>query len=118
MEVNTKVATTASVDDSDEAKIGEQEGRHWALFNATAPQMSVLAAMVAKTETLDDVSEDTVEMLDRWLMVNLVGVYELENIRGYPGIFRMLGGQYAKRYLHSFVRAAEEAWQKFIGPIN
>ena len=111
-------AVSALPDDAAEAKAGERDGRHWALFKATAPQLSVLAAMAAEYATLDDDADDTAESLDDWLMVNVAGVYDLEDLRGYRRIFRTPSRQYSKPYLHGFVRAAAATWKECLEPIN
>ena len=104
--------------DAAEARCGERDGRQWALFKATVPQLSVLAAMSAEYATLDDDADDSAESLDGWLLVNVAGVYELEDLRGYRRIFKSPGRQYSKPYLHGFVRAAADTWQECIKPIN
>ena len=111
-------AVSALPDDAAKAKAGERDGRHWALFKATAPQLSVLAAMAPEYAMLDDDADDTATTLDDWLMVNVAGVYDLEDLRGYRRIFRSPGRQYSKPYLHGFVRAAARIWEEVVEQVG
>ena len=109
---------SALPDDAAEAKTGERDGRHWALFKATAPQLSVLAVSEKDfTTAYDDLGDPAME-IDESLKFNVAGVYDLEDMRGYRRVFSSKGRKYSMPYLKGFVRAAAATWKECLEPIN
>ena len=111
-------AVSALPDDEAEVKIGERDGRHWALHKATAPQLSVLAAMATEYATADCKLENPAEFLEFCVIDGVASVYGEELMKRYRHIFRSPGCLYSKPYLHGFVRAAADAWRECIEPIT
>ena len=109
---------SALTDDAAEAKAGERDGRRWALFKATAPQLSVLAVSEKDfTSAYDDLDDPAME-IDESLKFNVAGVYDLEDMRGYRRVFSSKGRKYSMPYLKGFVRAAAATWKECLEPIN
>ena len=109
---------SALPDDAAEAKAGERDGRHWALFKATAPQLSVLAVSEKDFTTAYDDLDDPAMGIDESLKFNVAGVYDLEDMRGYRRVFGSKGRKYSMPYLKGFVKAAAATWKECLEPIN
>ena len=107
-----------SSDDEAEARCGERDGRRWALFKATAPQLSVLAVSEKDFTTAYDDLDDPAMEIDESLKFNVAGVYDLEDMRGYRRVFGSKGRKYSMPYLKGFVRAAAATWKECLEPIN
>lgn len=105
-------------DDSAEAKTGERDGRQWALFKATAPQLSVLAAMAAEYATVDRKLENPAEFLEFCVIDGVAAVYGEELMKGYRFLFRSPGRKYTDAYLKGFFHAAADVWRLCLEPIT
>ena len=102
------------VDEAAEAKRGEREGRRWAIYQATAVQLSVLAAMAEEYEPANDLTGAPVRFLDFWLALTIGDVYgqEFMDARSYRSIFPKPAPPHSPTYLRGFVRAAAAAWRE------
>ena len=109
---------SALTEDAAEAKAGERDGRHWALFKATAAQLSVLAVSEKDFTTAYDDLDDPAMEIDESLKFNVAGVYDIEDMRGYRRVFSSKGRKYSMPYLKGFVRAAAATWKECLEPIN
>ena len=113
-----KQSAAALPDDAAEVQCGERDGRRWALFKATAPQLSVLAVSEKDFSTAYDDLDDPAMEIDESLKFNVAGVYELEDMRGYRRVFGSKGRKYSMPYLKGFVKAAAATWKECLEPIN
>lgn len=116
--MNESQQKSTVVEDAAEAKAGERDGRRWALFKATALQLSVLAVSEKDfTSAYDDLDDPAME-IDESLKFNVAGVYDLEDMRGYRRVFSSKGRKYSMPYLKGFVRAAAATWKECLEPIS
>ena len=111
-------AVSALPDDEAEVKIGERDGRHWALHKATAPQLSVLAAMATEYATADCKLENPAEFLEFCVIDGVASVYGEELMKGYRILFRSSGRKYTDAYLKGFFHAAADVWHLCLEPIT
>ena len=109
---------TVLPDDEAEAKAGERDGRQWALFKATAPQLSVLAAMATEYATADRKLENPAEFLEFCVIDGVASVYGEELMKEYRFLFRSPGRKYTDAYLKGFFHAAADVWRLCMEPIT
>ena len=109
---------SALPDDAAEANAGERDGRRWALFKATAPQLSVLTAMATEYATADRKLENPAEFLEFCVIDGVAAVYGEELMKGYRFLFRSPGRKYTDAYLKGFFRAAADVWRLCLEPIT
>ena len=102
-----------TVDIAAEAKRGERDGRRWAMFSATAPQLSALAAMARVHASAEDTSGNPGNFLDVWLALTIGDIYgqEFVDVRSYRSIFPR-AALHSTAYLGAFVRAAAAVWRE------
>lgn len=120
MEPNEAACKTAhqsespTVDEAAEARKGAADGRHWAQCQATAHQLSVLAAMAESYEPANDVTGNPVSFLNCWLAMSVGGIYgqDIVDCDHYRDMLCSPARKYSNSYLRAFVRAAAEVWRE------
>ena len=110
--MTTDKPESPKVDESVEAMSGEREGRRWAIYQATAIQLSVLAAIVEEYEAAKETAENPALFLDFWLALTIGDVYgrEFVDTRSYRSVFPK-AALHSTAYVGAFVRAAAEVWR-------
>ena len=111
-------AKPAAVDDAAEAKRGEREGLHWAMCTATAPQLSLFAAV--GTQFIEVFENPRDEAVPNGFDVEIAVLvkYGYDAADACTPAFIQSGRKYSRPYMAGFVRAAIDVWRKCQEPIE
>ena len=110
---------TTLPDDATEVRCGERDGRHWAIFKGTAPQLAIMAAQAAEVQTWRDRDGETAGFLNFSIAVNVGGWFGSEFVedREYRNVLQARDLNRPRAYIIGFVRGALEVWQECLRPI-
>ena len=110
---------SAVPDDATEVQRGKRNGRHWAIYKATAPQLAIMVAQAAEVQTLRDRDGETADFLNFSIAVNVGGWFGLEFVedRAYRNVLQARDLNRSRAYIIGFVRGALEVWQECLRPI-
>lgn len=111
---------SALTDDAAEAKAGERDGRHWAIYKATAPQLAIMAAQAAEVPSWRDRDGETADFLNFSIAVNVGGWFGSEFVedRAYRNVLQARDLNRSRAYVLGFIRGAVEVWQECLNPIT
>ena len=106
-------------DDATEVRCGERDGRRWAIYKATAPQLAIMAAQAAEVQTWRDRDGETAGFLNFSIAVNVGGWFGSEFVedRAYRNVLQARDLNRPRAYVIGFVRGAVEVWQECLRPI-
>lgn len=105
--------TPTTPSDAADTECGARAGRRWAIYKATAVQLSVLAAMAEEYDTAEYTVEDPALFLDFCLALTIGDVYgqEFMDARSYRSIFPKPAPPHTPAFLRAFLREAVAVWQ-------
>ena len=103
---------SSTVDDTADTKQGERDGRHWAMFRATAPQLAVLAAELAEHPTWPDVPGPNGLILNLMVSGNVGSCFGQDFVDdpAYRDVLRGWDRDCSPAYVRGLVRAAVAVW--------
>ena len=106
-------------DDAAEVQRGIRDGRHWAIYKATAPQLAIMAAQAAEVPTWRDRDGETAGFLNFSIAVNVGGWFGTEFVedQAYRNVLQARDLNRPRAYIIGFVRGAVEVWQECLKPI-
>ena len=120
-DVGAEVVQNAATvpDDAAEVQRGKRDGRHWAIYKATAPQLAIMAAQAAEVQTWRDRDGETAGFLNFSIAVNVGGWFGSEFVedREYRNVLQARDLNRPRAYIIGFVRGALEVWQECLRPI-
>ena len=107
-------------DDAAEVQRGKRDGRHWAIYKATAPQLAIMAAQAAEAPTWRDRDDETADFLNISIAVNVGGWFGAEFVedRAYRNVLQARDLNRSRAYVLGFIREAVEVWQECLNTIT
>ena len=111
---------SAAPDDATEVQRGKRNGRHWAMYKATAPQLAIMATQAAEAPTWRDRDGETADFLNFSIAVNVGGWFGSEFVedRAYRNVLQARDLNRSRAYVLGFIRGAVEVWQECSNPIT
>lgn len=106
-------------DDAAEVQRGKRDGRHWAIYKATAPQLAIMAAQAVEVQTWRDRDGETAGFLNFSIAINVGGWFGSEFVedRAYRNVLQARDLNRSRAYIIGFVRGALEVWRECLKPI-
>ena len=121
-DVGAEVVQNAATvpDDAAEGQRGKRDGRHWAIYKATAPQLAIMAAQAAEVPSWRDRDGETADFLNFSIAVNVGGWFGSEFVedRAYRNVLQARDLNRSRAYVLGFIRGAVEVWQECLNPIT
>ena len=121
-DVGAEVVQNAATvpDDAAEVQRGKRDGRHWAIYKATAPQLAIMAAQAAEVPSWRDRDGETADFLNFSIAVNVGGWFGTEFVedRAYRNVLQNRDLNRSRAYVLGFIRGAVEVWQECLNPIT